>query len=297
MRGPAVHPLVEVVPGSGGCHQKGPLSRIYQPKQPGVSSKKPVSKLSSPISHNFSQKKSGADVPLSRETLKEIADSTKRIALIAASRRSRARDRHPSSELSSLHGLEDELLELKYLEPSVTPEHYSKDTESVDSVPTEAQGKEHPCPKPWKGPEKERGRKKFWAKKTGKKRSRSLEPTSPTASQVKHRSPSSRTDHVSKSRPAESKLCQSPDVVMSNATHAPPGATKIKFPTSHETEENPLQVLTVRDVAPSTVQQSNSGETGGQVLQKRVKGPAEGAAGHPKQNQDTTKLRNLPKAK
>ncbi|XP_015277559.1 PREDICTED: kinesin-like protein KIF19 [Gekko japonicus] len=206
---------------------------VRQPRALGISSQKLDSKLSSPASHNFGQKKSSADVPLNQETLKEIADSTKRIALIAASRRSRARDRHPSSELSSLHGLEDELLELKYLQPSVTPEHYSRDTESIDSIPTEAQEKERPHPKPRKGPEKERGRKKFWEKKTGKKRSRSLEPTSPTASRVKHRSPSSRTDHISKSRPAETELCQSPDVVVSNATHVPSGATKIKFPTSH----------------------------------------------------------------
>ncbi|XP_077172154.1 kinesin-like protein KIF19 isoform X2 [Paroedura picta] len=264
---------------------------LHQPKVPGVASKKPASKVNSPISHDFIRKKSQADVLPRKETLKEIADGTKRIALIAATRRSRARDRHPSSELSSLHGLEDELLELKFLQPSATPEHNFKDAESIEGVLTEAKGKERPYPKPWKGPEKERGRKRFWGKKPGKKRSRSLEPTFPTASQVKPRSPSSQTDHVS-----QSQLCRSPDVAVSHANHAPSGAAKIKFPTSRPTEDNPLQVLVVSDTAPSTVQQSNSGESGGQVLQKRVKGPAESAAGHPKQSQGI-KPRNLPKAK
>nr|XP_056722599.1 kinesin-like protein KIF19 [Euleptes europaea] len=246
-------------------------SPLHQPKVPGVSS----SKLRSPISRNSGRKKSNGDAlgsPLSREALKEIADGTKRIALVAASRRSQARDRHPSSEVSSLQYLEDELLELNYLQPTFAPEHYSKDTESVDSVPN---------PKPRKGPEKERGWKKFWGKRTGKKRSRSLEPTSPTGSRVKHRSPSSHTDHASESRPAETKLSQSLDVVSGNMTHLLSAAAKIKLPTGQQTEENPLQVLAVGGTAPSTVQQSNSGEARGQVLQKRVKGrpfSREGAA-------------------
>ncbi|XP_054849652.1 kinesin-like protein KIF19 [Eublepharis macularius] len=158
------------------------MSSAIQQKTPGVSSKKGVSRLCSPISHNFGRKKSNTDIPsspLSQEALKEMADSTKRIALVAASRRSRARDRHPSNELSSLHFLEDELLEMKYAQPSFTPDHYSKDSKSIDGIPTEPWGKEQPYPSPWKEPEKKSRRKKFWEKKTGKKRSHSLEPTSP----------------------------------------------------------------------------------------------------------------------
>ncbi|CAM5086772.1 unnamed protein product [Natator depressus] len=58
---------------------------------------------------------------------------------------------------------------------------------------------------------------------------------------------------------------------MSNLSHATPAATKVKFPISHHTgyqEENLLQVLEIGNTPPSTVQQSNTGQTRGQVLQK-----------------------------
>ncbi|XP_050762141.1 kinesin-like protein KIF19 [Gymnogyps californianus] len=73
---------------------KSPL----QQKPTGVAARKMTPRLHSPTSLDLHGKKSPADiaaVPLSLETLKEIAANTKSISLIAASRRSRAQHRDP----------------------------------------------------------------------------------------------------------------------------------------------------------------------------------------------------------
>ncbi|XP_061456303.1 kinesin-like protein KIF19 [Rhineura floridana] len=148
----------------------------------GTPSRKTASKLRSPLLHGSSRKNSSEDIasgPLSREALKEIADSTKRIALIAARRRSRVQERDLSGEVSSIHCSEDETLELKDLQHSFTPEHSLKDTERIDSLSVELQIKkwpQHKAQDEQKG-EGERELSSEW--KTRKKRSRSLEPTSP----------------------------------------------------------------------------------------------------------------------
>ncbi|CAM4630903.1 unnamed protein product [Caretta caretta] len=116
---------------------------------------------------------------------------------------------------------------------------------------------------------------------------------------AKHRTPSSHNmDNVSEDQLPRAKLFQALKI-MSNLSHATPAATKVKFPINHHTgyqEENPLQVLEIGNTPPSTVQQSNAGQTRGQVLQKRVKGPVDGASNQPKK-QPITSFRNLPRSK
>ncbi|XP_053132475.1 kinesin-like protein KIF19 [Hemicordylus capensis] len=172
---------------------------IRQQKVPGIPSRATSSKLRSPSSRDSRRKKSNADVPgspLNREALKEIANSTKRIALIAARRRSRAQDRELSSERSSVHCFEEERLELKSPLPSLSPDHGSKDTESVGSCGAELLRKE-------------------------------------PASEAKHRTPSSHPEPAPESQLPKIKL---PDVLMNNPTHVLPAVMKIKFPVGHQTD-------------------------------------------------------------
>lgn len=143
----------------------------------GIPRRKASSQLCSPRTRSrvSSRKASRAGISgglLSREELKEIADSTKRIALIAASRRSRAQDGGPGSELSSVYYLDDETLEVKRLQPSLTPEHSAKDAESADSLAGEP-------PRSRKKRKKERRREKTLEGEAGVTRSHSLELASP----------------------------------------------------------------------------------------------------------------------
>ncbi|KAK2543958.1 hypothetical protein Q9966_002807 [Columba livia] len=98
--------------------------RATQQKPTGVAAGKMTPRLHSPISPDLHGKKSSvaiAAVPLSLETLREIAANTKSISLIAAGRRSRAQCRDPGSKVSSARFSEDDMLELKDLEVSSTP--------------------------------------------------------------------------------------------------------------------------------------------------------------------------------
>ncbi|XP_062999563.1 kinesin-like protein KIF19 [Elgaria multicarinata webbii] len=237
---------------------------VRQKKAPGVPLQKAASKLRSPSSQDSRRKKSRAEIqpgsPLGLDALREIADGTKRISLIAARRRSRAHDGDPGGELFSIRSFEEDMaLEVKPPQPRFTPEHHSKSAESVESLSAEPQRKGWPHCKA----QKDEGERT-----TRKKRPRSLEPISPRAFQVKHRIPSSLGDNGPESRLSKAK---SPDLAVSHPSHILASATKIKFHTGHPTEVNPLQVLAGKNTAPSTVQQSNSGQTRGHVLQKRVK--------------------------
>ncbi|KAJ6655924.1 hypothetical protein lerEdw1_004509 [Lerista edwardsae] len=256
----------------------------------GIPRRKASSKLCSPRTRSraSSWKTPGADVsggPLSREEWKEIADSTKRIALIAASRRSRAQDGGPGSELASVYYLDDETLEVKRLQPSLTPEHSSKDPESADSQAGEP-------PRPRRKRKKERRKEKPLEGETGVARSRSLELASPRAFQV---DPSGHADHV-----LESQLPKdwSPEVIADNPTSVFPAVTKIKLPVvGQQTEEKPLQDLAERIPAQSTVPQSVLGSSRGQVLPKQIKGQGESTSGRQKQQPQNAGTRNTQKSK
>ncbi|KAM7152111.1 kinesin-like protein KIF19 [Macrochelys suwanniensis] len=276
-----------------------PRTPLHQQKPTGVTIGKMTSKLCSPTSLDLTRRKSAAETalaPLSLEALTEIAVSTKSISRIAASRRSRAQHRDHGNELTSGHFFEEDMLEPKYLQSNFTPEPQVKDTVSIDSLPAEPQRKEQLRYTGRRELKKDKEREKSAERKTRKKRSRSLEPTSQKLSKAKHQTPSSHNmDNVSEDQLPRAKLFQ-PLKIMSNLSHATPAAMKVKFPISHRTEENPLQVLEIGNTPPSTVQQSNAGQTRGQVLQKRVKGPVDGASNQPKK-QPITSFRNLPRSK
>ncbi|XP_030433510.1 kinesin-like protein KIF19 isoform X1 [Gopherus evgoodei] len=271
-----------------------PRTPLHQQKSTGVAVGKMTSKLCSPTSLDLNRRKSAAEIalaPLSLEALTEIAVSTKSISRIAASRRSRARHRDHGSELTSGHFFEEDILEPKYLQSSFTPEPHVKGTVSIESLSAESQRKEQLHYTARRELKKDQERENSVERKARKKRSRSLEPTSQKISKAKHRTPSSHNmDNVSEDQLPRAKLFQ-PLKIMSNLSHGTPAATKVKFPTSHHTEENPLQVLEISNTPPSTVQQSNAGQTRGQVLQKRVKGPIDGASNQPKN------FKNLPRSK
>lgn len=136
-------------------------------------------RLHSPTSLHLHGKKSPADiaaVPLSLETLKEIADNTKSISLIAASRRSRAQHRDPGSEVSSAHFSEEDMLELKYLEANSTPDCQTRDSASTRSLLSEPAAASQLC-SPARGVLKNRKDQEMSAERAArKKRSCSLEP-------------------------------------------------------------------------------------------------------------------------
>ncbi|XP_053898961.1 kinesin-like protein KIF19 isoform X5 [Malaclemys terrapin pileata] len=276
-----------------------PRTPLHQQKPTGVAVGKMTSKPCSPTSLDLNRRKSAAEItlaPLSLEVLTEIAVSTKSISCIAARRRSRARHREHGSQLASGHFFEEDTLEPKYLQSSFTPEPHVKDTVSIESLSAESQRKEQLYYTAKRELKKDREQEKSAERKARKKRSRSLEPVSQKISKAKHRTPSSHNmDNVSEDQLPRAKLFQ-PLKIMSNLSHATPAATKVKFPISHHTEENPLQVLEISNTPPSNVQQSNAGQTRGQVLQKRVKGPIDGASNQPK-NQPITSFKNLPRSK
>ncbi|XP_032649984.1 kinesin-like protein KIF19 isoform X2 [Chelonoidis abingdonii] len=276
-----------------------PRTPLHQQKPTGVTVGKMTSKLYSPTSLDLNRRKSAAEIalaPLSLETLTEIAVSTKSISRIAASRRSRAQHRDHGSELISGHFFEEDILEPKYLQSSFTPEPHVKDAVSTESLSAESQRKEQLHYTARRELKKDQEREESVERKARKKRSHSLESSSQKISKAKHRTPSSHnTDNLSEDQLPQAKLFQ-PLKIMSNLSHATPAAIKVKFPISHHTEENPLQVMEISNTPPSTVQQSNASQTRGQVLQKRVKGPTDGASNQLK-NQPITSFKNLPRSK
>ncbi|XP_075755717.1 kinesin-like protein KIF19 isoform X3 [Pelodiscus sinensis] len=276
------------------CHSaRTPLHQ----KPTGDTAGKMTSTLCSPTSLDLNRRKSAAEITLaslSLEALTEIAISTKSISRIAASRRSRAQRRFHTSELTSGHSFEEDMLEPKNQHSHFTPEPHVKDTMNIESIPAEPRRKEqlhYPARRDLK-----KEQEKSTERKTRKKRSHSLELTSQKLSKTKHWTSSSHNmDCVCEDQLPRAKLFQMLKV-MSNLSHVTAAATKVKFPIGHHTECSPLQVLEIGNTPPSTVQQSNAYQTRGQVLQKQVKGPADGASNQTKK-QPFTSLRNLPRSK
>ncbi|KAM6196751.1 kinesin-like protein KIF19 [Sarcoramphus papa] len=272
-----------------------PKSPLQQQKPTGVAARKMTPRLRSPTSLDLHGKKSPADiaaVPLSLETLKEIAANTKSISLIAASRRSRAQHRDPGSEVSSAHFSEEDMLELKYLEANSTPDCQTRDSASTRSLLSEPAAGSQLC-SPARGVLKNRKDQEMSAERTArKKRSCSLEPNFHRTLKATHWTPSSpNTDKACESHLRRARLfCQS------KAASSISVAAKVKVPISHHSEGTPLEVLPKDDAPASTIQQSNTDCVKGRVLQKQVKGPADGASSRQKQ-QAVTRLGNQPKTK
>ncbi|XP_054698345.1 kinesin-like protein KIF19 isoform X2 [Grus americana] len=202
-----------------------PESPVQQQKPTGVAARKMTSRLRSPTSLDLHGKKSAADtaaVPLSPETLKEISANTKSISLIAVSRRSRAQHRDLGSKVCSAHSSEEDMLELKYLEASSTPECQKRDSASTRSLLLEPEAGSQLC-SPARGVLKSRTDQERTVRG---KRSRSLEPNFHGTSKTKHRTPSS----PSIDKAYENHLRQARLFHQSKAASSISIAAKIKVP-------------------------------------------------------------------
>ncbi|XP_036597403.1 kinesin-like protein KIF19 [Trichosurus vulpecula] len=233
-----------------------------------LSMKKMVSKLCSPTSLDLNMKKLGEDVPatsLSAEALKEIAVSTKSISLIAASRRSKTHDQEGGSSLSTMHLLDEGASEPKYWKPNLTPDL----TESQRKAQTDRK-QLHSSPR--------RGRQRHSSleRRARKKRSPSC---IRNAQMGTEKLPIPMIDH-----PSENPSPQSHPMQHSKTTKtlfpAVPVATKTKFPTSHHTDENTLQVPEISFTFPSAIWQCNPTQNRGPVFPREVKGSADNNTSH-----------------
>ncbi|KAM9292166.1 LOW QUALITY PROTEIN: kinesin-like protein KIF19 [Morus bassanus] len=259
-----------------------PEGLIQQQKPTDVAAGKMTPRLHSPTSLDLHGKKSPADiaaVPLSLETLKEIAANTKNISLVAASRCSRAQHRDLGSKVSLAHFSEEDILELKYLEASSTPDCQRRDSTSIRSLLSEPTAGSHLC-SPARGALKNRRDQEMSAERTArKKRSCSLEPNFHRISKAKHWTSSS----PNRDKSCENHLRRASLFHKSKAASSTSIATKVKVPNSHHSEGTLLEVLPKDNAPASTIQQSNTDRIKGRVLQKQGKGPADGASSRQKQ--------------
>ncbi|XP_074775805.1 kinesin-like protein KIF19 [Athene noctua] len=262
-----------------------PKTPGQQQKPTGITAGKMTPRLRSPTSLDLHGKKSPPDsaaVPLSLETLEEIAANTKSISLVAASRRSRAQHRDPGSKVSSAHFPEEDMLKQKYLEASSTPDCQTRDSTCTGGLLLEPAAGSQLC-SPARGVLKNRKDQEMPAERTArKKRSRSLEPNFHRTSKSKQWTPSSPgTDKA-----CENHLCRAKLFRQTKAVSSISIATKVKVPVGYCSEGTPLEVLPKDSAPASTIQQSNAYRIKGRVLQKQVKGPADGASSRQKQQPD-----------
>ncbi|XP_009986925.1 PREDICTED: kinesin-like protein KIF19 [Tauraco erythrolophus] len=273
-----------------------PKSPAQQQKPTGVAAGKMTSRLCSPTSLDLHKNKSAADVaavPLSLKTLKEIAADTKSISLIAASRRSRAQHRDFGSKVSSAPFSEEDVLEMKYLEDNSIPDCKTRGSASTQSLLSEPAAGTQLC-SPARGVLKNRRDQEMSAERTArKKRSRSLERNFHRTWKAKHQWTPSSPDT---DKAYENHLHRAGLFHQSKAASSISIATKVKVPISHYSDGTPLEVLPKDNAPASTIQKSNADRVKGQVLQKQVKGPADGASPRQKQ-QSVTRLENQPKTK
>ncbi|KAM6054731.1 uncharacterized protein VSU04_010869 isoform 2-T2 [Chlamydotis macqueenii] len=226
-------------------------------------------RLRSPTSLDLHGKKSAVDtaaVPLSLETLKEIAANTKSISLIAASCCSRAHCRDPGNEVSSVHLPEEDMLDLKYLEANSTPNYQTRDSASIGSLLSEPGAGSQLC-SPARGVLKNRRDQEVSAERTARKKtSRSLEPNFHRTLKAKHWTPSS--PYTNKA--CENHLHRARLFHQSKAASSTSVAAKVKVPIGHHSEGTPQEVLPKDNAPASTRQQSNADRSKGRVLQKQV---------------------------
>ncbi|DAA15164.1 TPA: kinesin family member 18A-like [Bos taurus] len=138
----SLHILLSPLPAHevGVCGAEGPaaLKPRFQ------SMKTLVSKLCSPAGQEpgTPTPRTAAEAGLSAQALKEMAAGTKSIALIAATRRSRAQDPEGSSGRSSLHPPEEAAPDPKDPKPSITPETSLADRKWLQASPGRARSAE-----------------------------------------------------------------------------------------------------------------------------------------------------------
>ncbi|KAM9372382.1 kinesin-like protein KIF19 [Phaethornis superciliosus] len=243
---------------------KGP---VQQQKPTGVAAEKMTPTLSSPTSLGLHGKKSPADiasVPLSLESLMEIAANTKSISLIAARRRSRAQHRDLGSEVSSAHFSEEDMLELKDPEANSTPDFQTRGSASNRSLLLEPAAWNQLCSPP----------RRHQEMSAGKKRSRSLDPNFHRTSKDQDWTPSSPTTD----KACENHLHRASLLHPSKAAGSISIATKVKVPITHHSarsqraDERILhEVLPKHSDPAGTSQQNRADRVKDRVLQKQMK--------------------------
>ncbi|XP_006859940.1 PREDICTED: kinesin-like protein KIF19-like [Chrysochloris asiatica] len=210
-----------------------------------------VSKLRLPAGLDPSAPRTAAEAggpTLSPQALKEIAVSTKSIALIAATRRSKAQDREGSCSHSPRHVPEEGAHDFSNRKPSATPE--------PGPVGDRRRSHASPC------------RDSPMERKAQKKRSPSL--TWGTQPAIEKLPPSS-GEHLAESQPPSTLLTQ-PSKSGSCFFPAVPAATKIKPSLSLHTDESTLHVPEVSFTFPSAMWQGNTAPSRAPLLPRDIRG-------------------------
>ncbi|XP_069341779.1 kinesin-like protein KIF19 [Eulemur rufifrons] len=192
---------------------------------------------------------------LSAQALQEMAVGTKSIALIAATRRSKAQDREGSSGRSSRHPLEEVAPDSGDLKPSTTPDPSPADRRRSHAGPCRDRSVE---------------------RKTRKKRSPSL----PWSGQLAREPLPSPMERVADSQPPPALLHLS---AVSGKSFLPavPVASKIKPSLGSHADENTLHVPEVSFTFPSAVWQSSVSPSRAPLLPRDIRGSTDsGGHGH-----------------
>ncbi|KAM6155814.1 kinesin-like protein KIF19 [Rhynchocyon petersi] len=217
-------------------------------KQSSVSVKDLVSKLCSPAGLDLGPPRNETEVgsvALSAQALKEMAVSTKSIALIAATRRSKVQDREGSCSRSPRHPAEDAASDYRDRKPSVTPE------------PSPAGDRRQPHASPCRDHSVER--------RARKKRSPSLTWGLPPA-----------TEHPTESQLPPAPLAQ-PSKSGKSFFPSVPAAAKMRPSLSLHADENTLQVPGVSFTFPSAVWQGSASPSRAPLLPRDIKGSMDSA--------------------
>nr|XP_012614277.1 kinesin-like protein KIF19 [Microcebus murinus] len=203
---------------------------------------------------------------LSTQALQEMAAGTKSIALIAATRRSKAQDREGSSGRSSRHPLEEVGLDSRDSKPSTTP-----DLSPADRRWSHA----GPC------------RDRSLERKARKKRAPSL----PWSGQLPREPLPSPVERGADSQPPSAL----PPSATSGKSFLPavPVASKIKPSLSFHADENTLHVPEVSFTFPSAVWQSGASPSRAPLLPRDIRGSTDSGGqrhsplppGHPRRHQ------------
>ncbi|XP_047389907.1 kinesin-like protein KIF19 [Sciurus carolinensis] len=214
-------------------NMKSLLSKLYTPARLELGTLWPAGEAGNPA--------------LSTQMLKEMALGTKSIALIAASRRSKAQDGEGNSSHSSCHLLEEATLDSRDRKPSTTPDPSLADRNLPHASPCRAHSMD---------------------RKSRRKRSPSL--TWSVQSKLQSHSAEHLTD--SQVLPAHLQQSKSPG---RSFLPAVPMASKIKPSLSFHADENTLHVPEVSFTFPSTMWQSSVGPSRPPLLPRDIRGSTE----------------------
>ncbi|KAM9725157.1 kinesin-like protein KIF19 [Dama dama] len=233
------------------------LSPVAHEKPSSQSMKTLVSKLCSPAGREpgTPTPRTAAEAGLSAQALKEMAVGTKSIALIAATRRSRAQDREGGSGRSSLHPAEEVAPDPKDPKPSVTPETTLANRKWPQASPGRALSAER----------KARGKPSPLLTRSVQLATEKLQPPS--------------TDHIAESQslPALPQLSKS---LGKSFLPAVPTASKMKPSLSFHADESTLPVPEVSFTFSSATWQSSPGPSRAPLLPRDIRGSMDSGGRH-----------------